>query len=131
MALEVQPASFLKEEKSNNRLNFFRGSWIADYPDAENYLACFYSPNFSPNGPNYTHFKNKTYDQLFESIFSQTNDSARIDIYQKMEAILLAESPVIPLFYDQSIRLISHRVKNMKNTAANSLDLRRVKIMNR
>ena len=131
VALEVQPASFLKEEKSNNRLNFFRGSWIADYPDAENYLACFYSPNFSPNGPNYTHFKNKTYDQLFESIFSQTNDSARIDIYQKMEAILLAESPVIPLFYDQSIRLISHRVKNMKNTAANSLDLRRVKIMNR
>lgn len=128
VALEVQPASFLKEEKSNNRLNFFRGSWIADYPDAENYLACFYSPNFSPNGPNYTHFKNKTYDELFESIFSQTNDSARIEIYHKMEAILLAESPVIPLYYDQSIRLISHRVKNMKNTAANSLDLRRVKI---
>lgn len=128
VALEVQPASFLKEEKSNNRLNFFRGSWIADYPDAENYLACFYSPNFSPNGPNYTHFKNKTYDQLFESIFSQTNDSARIEIYHKMESILLAESPVIPLYYDQSIRLISHRVKNMKNTAANSLDLRRVKI---
>ena len=128
VALEVQPASFLKEEKSNNRLNFFRGSWIADYPDAENYLACFYSPNFSPNGPNYTHFKNKTYDRLFESIFSQTNDSARIEIYHQMEAILLAESPVIPLYYDQSIRLISHRVKNMKNTAANSLDLRRVKI---
>jgi peptide/nickel transport system substrate-binding protein len=128
VALEVQPASFLKEEKSNNRLNFFRGSWIADYPDAENYLACFYSPNFSPNGPNYTHFNNKTYDQLFESIFSQTNDSARIEIYHQMEAILLAESPVIPLYYDQSIRLISHRVKNMKNTAANSLDLRRVKI---
>lgn len=128
VALEVQPASFLKEEKSNNRLNFFRGSWIADYPDAENYLACFYSPNFSPNGPNYTHFKNKTYDQLFESIFSQTNDSARIEIYHKMESILLAESSVIPLYYDQSIRLISHRVKNMKNTAANSLDLRRVKI---
>ena len=129
VALEVQPASFLKEEKSNNRLNFFRGSWIADYPDAENYLACFYSPNFSPNGPNYTHFKNKAYDRLFESIFSQSNDSARIEIYHQMEAILLAESPVIPLFYDQSIRLISHRVKNMKNTAANSLDLRRVKIM--
>ncbi len=128
VALEVQPASFLKEEKSNNRLNFFRGSWIADYPDAENYLACFYSPNFSPNGPNYTHFKNKTYDQLYESIFTQPNDSLRIEIYHKMENILLTESPVIPLYYDQSIRLISHRVKNMKNTAANSLDLRRVRI---
>ena len=126
VALEVQPASFLKEEKSNNRLNFFRGSWIADYPDAENYLACFYSPNFSPNGPNYTHFKNQEYDRLYESIFTETNDSFRIEIYHKMENILLAESPVIPLFYDQSIRLISHKVKNMKNTAVNSLDLRRV-----
>ncbi|MFM9945671.1 MAG: ABC transporter substrate-binding protein [Bacteroidia bacterium] len=128
IALEVQPASFLKEQKSNNQLNFFRGSWIADYPDAENYLACFYSPNFSPNGPNYTHFKNKTYDQFYESIFSQSNDSARIEIYHKMETILLSESPVIPLFYDQSIRLISYQVKNMKNTAANSLDLRRVRM---
>ena len=128
VALEVQPASFLKEEKSNNRLNFFRGSWIADYPDAENYLACFYSPNFSPNGPNYTHFKNKSYDALFESIFNQTNDSARIETYHKMESILLAESPVIPLYYDQSIRLINNRVKNLKNTASNSLDLRRVRI---
>jgi len=125
--LEVQPASFLKEEKSNNRLNFFRGSWIADYPDAENYLACFYSRNFSPNGPNYSHFKNTTYDELYESIFNQKDDSTRLGIYRQMEAILLSESPVIPLFYDQSIRLISLEVQNLKNTAANSLDLRRVK----
>jgi len=128
IAIEVQPASFLKEEKSNNRLNFFRGSWIADYPDAENYLACFYSPNFSPSGPNYSHFKNMAFDHLYESIFSEPDISKRIEIYRRMDEILMAESPVIPLFYDQSIRLINHRVKNMKNTAANSLDLRRVRI---
>ncbi len=128
VAIEVQPASFLKEEKSNTRLNFFRGSWIADYPDAENYLACFYSPNFSPNGPNYSHFKNSAFDKLYESIFTQTNDSMRLDIYKQMETILMNECPVIPLFYDQSIRLINHRVKNMKNNASNSLDLRRVRL---
>ncbi len=130
LKVEVQPASFLKEEKSNNRLNFFRGSWIADYPDAENYLACFYSPNFSPNGPNYTHFKNREFDALYESIFTETDDKKRMEIYKKMDAILLSESPVIPLFYDQSIRLISHKVHNLKNTATNWLDLRRVKIVN-
>jgi len=129
VTLEVQPASFLKEQKSNTKLNFFRGSWIADYPDAENYLACFYSPNFSPNGPNYTHFKNSYYDQLFESIFKETDIMARQIKYQKMDSILMAESPVVPLFYDQSIRLIHNRVKNMSNNASNSLDLRRVKIL--
>ncbi len=130
VSIEVQPASFLKEEKSNTRLNFFRGSWIADYPDAENYLACFYSQNFSPNGPNYSHFKNAEFDLLYESIFLQSNDSMRMNIYRQMEDILLNESPVIPLFYDQSIRLVSHKVKNMKNNASNSLDLRRVRILN-
>jgi ABC-type oligopeptide transport system substrate-binding subunit len=29
---------------------FFRASWIADYPDAENYLSLFYSKNFSRMG---------------------------------------------------------------------------------
>lgn len=126
--IEVQPASFLKEEKSNNRLNFFRGSWIADYPDAENYLACFYSPNFSPQGPNYTHFKNSEYDKLYESIFTTNNESERIEIYHRMEEILLSECPVIPLFYDQSLRLISKSVKNLENNPSNSLDLKKVRI---
>ncbi|MCB9251530.1 MAG: ABC transporter substrate-binding protein [Flavobacteriales bacterium] len=128
LAIEVQPASFLKDEKSNNRLNFFRGSWIADYPDAENYLACFYSKNFSPAGPNYFHFKNETFDKLYESIFLEKTDSGKLGLYRQMEKILLKESPVIPMFYDQSIRLIRHNVKNMKNNAFNSLDLRRVKL---
>lgn len=124
--IEVQPASFLKEEKSNNRLNFFRGSWIADYPDAENYLACFYSPNFSPSGPNYTHFKNQEYDKLYESIFTTSNEAEREKIYYRMDEILFAECPVIPLFYDQSLRLINKNVKNLNNNPSNSLDLKRV-----
>jgi peptide/nickel transport system substrate-binding protein len=40
------------------RKSFFRASWIADYPDAENYLSLFYSKT-SPDGPNYTHFKSE------------------------------------------------------------------------
>ncbi|MCC6722435.1 MAG: ABC transporter substrate-binding protein [Bacteroidia bacterium] len=126
--IEVQPASFLKEEKSNNKLNFFRGSWIADYPDAENYLACFYSQNFSPSGPNYTHFKNKEFDKFYESIFNTVNETEREKIYYQMEDILKSECPVIPLFYDQSLRLINKKVKNLENNPSNSLDLKNVKI---
>lgn len=126
--IEVQPAAFLKEEKSNNKLNFFRGSWIADYPDAENYLACFYSQNFSPSGPNYTHFKNKEFDKLYESIFNTVNETEREKIYYQLEDILKSECPVIPLFYDQSLRLINKKVKNLENNPSNSLDLKNVKI---
>ena len=57
--VEVSPASTHRQMVATSKLNFFRGSWIADYPDAENYLSLFYSKNFCPNGPNYTHFKNE------------------------------------------------------------------------
>lgn len=130
IAIEVQPASFLKEEKSNNKLLFFRGSWISDYPDAENYLACFYSRNFSPSGPNYTHFKNADYDRLYNSLFTLPDAATRVEVYKKMEAVLMEESPVVPLFYDQSFRLIQHGVLHLKNNPTNALDLRRVQIKN-
>ncbi|WP_204324359.1 hypothetical protein, partial [Stenotrophomonas maltophilia] len=45
----------------------FRGSWIADYPDAENYMAMFYSKNPAP--PNYTRYQNPTFDTLYEKAF--------------------------------------------------------------
>jgi ABC-type transport system substrate-binding protein len=43
--VEVVQKSLLLEETAQSEALFFRGSWIADYPDAENYLSVFYSPN--------------------------------------------------------------------------------------
>ena len=63
--IDVIPGSALKQAKANGKLDFFRASWIADYPDAENYLSLFYSKNFAPNGPNYTHFRYNEYDKIY------------------------------------------------------------------
>ena len=38
--VEIVQKSLLLEMTSNSRALFFRGSWIADYPDAENYPVC-------------------------------------------------------------------------------------------
>ena len=51
VAIDVIPPSTLRQSKANGKLPIFRASWIADYPDAENYLSLFYSKNFAPNGP--------------------------------------------------------------------------------
>ena len=56
--IDVMPTASLRQAKSSGKLELFRASWIADYPDAENYLSLFNSINFSPSGPNYTHYKN-------------------------------------------------------------------------
>ena len=44
--INVIPSSALKEARSNGKVDFFRSSWIADYPDAENFLSLFHTKNF-------------------------------------------------------------------------------------
>lgn len=126
IAIDVMPPATLREAMANGDARFFRASWIADYPDAENYLALFYSQNQSPAGPNYTHFSNPDFDQLYEESLSVTNDSLRFRMYQQMSEIIIEEAPVIFLFYDQSVRFVQSHIKGMTNNPLNHLDLRRV-----
>ena len=76
--INVIPASTLRELRSKGELPIFRASWIADYPDAENYLSLFYSKNFTPNGPNYTHFKHPQFDKWYETALRETEAIVRI-----------------------------------------------------
>lgn len=117
----VQRATLL-EEMAKSRALFFRGSWIADYPDAENYLSVFYSKNPAP--PNYTHYRNPTFDALYEKALITNNDSVRYALYQQMDQLVMDDAPIIPLWYDMAIHLISPNVKGFKPNALNMLELR-------
>ena len=83
VAVEVHPPSTLRQLVGTGKASFFRASWIADYPDAENYLALFYSPLSAPNGPNYTRFESKVYDKLYEQAGRINDPEERIGLYQK------------------------------------------------
>tara|TARA_R110001592_G_scaffold326343_2_gene607133 strand:- start:650 stop:2302 length:1653 start_codon:yes stop_codon:yes gene_type:complete len=126
--VEILQPTIHRELISRSKLNFFRKSWMADYPDAENYLALFYSKNFTPHGPNYTHFKNFQYDKLYEMSQLETNDSTRHHLYQEMDKIIIEEAPIVPLYYDQVVRLTQGNVKDLGINALNLLTLKKVKI---
>lgn len=125
--IDVMPPSTLRQAIATNKLSFFRGSWIADYPDAENYLSLFYSKNFTPNGPNYTHFKNSTYDNLYQQALNTVDDNKRTELYQQMDAITAQQVPVIILFYDKVARFTQKNVHNLQPNAMNGLNLKYVK----
>jgi peptide/nickel transport system substrate-binding protein len=124
--VEVVQKSFLLEQTAQSQALFFRGSWIADYPDAENYLSVFYGKNPAP--PNYTRYSNAAFDRLYEEALLQTNDSLRFELYRQMDRILLEDAPVIPLWYDEVIHLVQPFVKNFHPNSLNLLELRRVEI---
>ena len=124
--VEAIQKSLLLEQTSKSQALFFRGSWIADYPDAENYLSVFYSHNPAP--PNYTRYKNPAFDLLYEKALAEKNDSTRLKIYRQADQLVLNDAPVVPLWYDMVIHLVHPYVKNFAPNSLNLLELRRVKI---
>ena len=119
--VDVIPASSLKDAKANGQLDFFRASWIADYPDAENYLSLYYSKNFAPNGPNYTHYSSKEFDTIYEAAYLETDPEIRANLYTKMDALIMNTAPIVPMFYDEVVRFTRKEVKDLGINATNLL----------
>jgi peptide/nickel transport system substrate-binding protein len=129
-SLEVLPAANMRQFRANGSLPFFRASWVGDYPDAENYLSLFYSPNASPKGPNYTHFVSPEFDNLYEHSLTINADTLRFKIYRQMDSLIMQQAPVAILFYDEVLRFVQKGVKGLGSNPVNLLDLRRVEILN-
>jgi oligopeptide transport system substrate-binding protein len=125
--IEVSTGATFREMVANCRLPLFRNSWIADYPDAQNYFALFYSKNFCPQGSNYTHFVSDQYDALYEEAEVSNSEKHRFELYKKMTRLLLMEAPVVPLFYSTAVRVFPKNIVGLKGNAINSLKIKYVK----
>jgi peptide/nickel transport system substrate-binding protein len=123
----VIPAATLKDSKANGKLDVFRASWVADYPDAENYLSLYSSKNFAPNGPNYTHFNNEQFDLWYQQSFTVSNTKMREALYTRMDSLIMSTAPIIPLFYDEVVRFTRKNISGLGINPINLLDLKRVK----
>jgi peptide/nickel transport system substrate-binding protein len=129
--LEASPGPTLRQMINKGERGVFRGSWIADYPDAENYLALGYSGYAAPNGPNYTRFAHPQYDAWYEQALETTDEHLRYRLYERMDSMLLAETPFIVLYYDQTLRLEQKYVHGLPAHPLDLLDLRRVRYQNK
>lgn len=125
--LEVATGGAYRNKLANGHLKFFRGSWIADYPDPENYLSLFYSENRSPAGPNYTRFEDPHYDSLYRKSMQITDPLERKDIYMRMDQYLMNNAVIVPLFYDKVVRFYPSSIKNLEANPLNLLVLKKVK----
>lgn len=126
LELEIHPGSFLREKIVKGEAQFFRASWIGDYPDAETYLTVLYGGN--PPPPNYTQFNNAEYNALYEAALLENDDAKRYEMYQAMDKILIEEAPIVPLYYDEVLRFTQNNIEGLGINAFNWLYLKGVKI---
>ena len=120
--VEVAQKSMILQQTAKSQSMFFIGTWIADYPDPENYMSVFNSRNPAP--PNYTRFNNKAYDQLYDASLLENNDSLRYQTYREMDQVVMDETPVIPIYYDEIIWLMQPGLKGFHPNALNMLQLK-------
>ena len=105
------PAFFSRLER--RQAQSFRLSWIADYPDAQNFLQLFYGPNASP-GPNRTNFSNTEFDLLYEQFRDMLDSAERSAFCQRMVDIVIEECPLIFLGIPLDHELQQPWLKNRK-----------------
>lgn len=82
---------------SQDTLNYTicRAGWIADYIDPNT----FFDVWRTGDGNNRTGFSNAEYDRLLESALNAKTEAERMADYVKMDAILMDEVPLIPIYF--------------------------------
>lgn len=126
LSINVVPGPTMRDGKATGKFAFFRANWGADYPDAENFLSLYYSKNFAPEGPNYSHYNNEKFDELYLNSFKITDEKKREIIYAEMDKLMMEAAPVVPLFYDQTSIFLQKNVRNFHMSPVKLLDLTRV-----
>ena len=123
IAVNVVPSAALRSEKSAGSLDFFRASWIADYPDAANYLMLFSSEMKAPNGPNYSRYSSPIFDSLYRTIQYLPAGEERTALMSTADAFLSEEAVCVPLYYDEVLRVFPSRTSGVRTNALNALNL--------
>lgn len=94
---------------STHRMDYAvaRAAWGGDYIDPNTFLDLF----LTGGGNNETGWSNPEYDRLIKFAGSIRDKNKRYEAFQKAEAILMDEMPIIPIYFYTRPRLIYPSVK--------------------
>lgn len=128
--VELQQVEFprLLAVVRNGELALWRTSWIADYPDPENFLALFVSSNTAPRGPNTTRYRNRLLDRLYAEATARMADSVQRRYWAQIERIVVGDAPWVFLYHGRIVRLVHPFVEGLTVDPLDRLVLERVRL---
>ncbi len=103
---------FTKRQREK-KLQIWGIAWLADYPDAQNFLQLLYGPNKSP-GPNASNYDNPRYNKLYEKAMRLPPGPERTQVYYRMKSILAEDLPWITNVHRLGYRVYYPWLKNFK-----------------
>ncbi len=113
LAISLDPVnvewSVLQEKMRTRDYQIIRGSWIGDYTDPNTFLDMF----VTNGGNNQTGWSNSAYDSLIALAGQTLNPAQRMDRLAAAEKILVAEGPLINVYFYVTKFLIKPRIKGV------------------
>lgn len=94
----------LQRKVNNKQSQMYIMGWVADYPDAEDFLQLFYSGNID-KGTNNSNYRNPVFDSLYERIRVMQDSPARTAMYAAMIRLISEECPVMLMYEPESFVL--------------------------
>ncbi len=115
ITVKINPNTWpqFQDKIKTGKAQLFGIAWNADYPDEQNFYQLFESKNASP-GPNDTSFSNTEFDKIYEQALTLPIGPARDELYKKLNAIVVEESPWIFTAHRQSYKVVQGWLKNFK-----------------
>jgi len=110
--LENQEWKVYLDSLRSHHFQLIRSGWIADYEDPNVFLEIF----TTGNGNNEGEWSNAEYDRLAAAALAAHSEAERYANYQKMDAILVEECPILPIYYYTHPYAMSPRVKGYWDT---------------
>jgi oligopeptide transport system substrate-binding protein len=109
---------------NNNVAKFWRGGWIADYPDPENFLNLFSGEHLGSNSStmNQVKYSSPKFDQMLSISMKEKNIKTRNEYFVKCDQLLIDDAVIMPLLNDDFITMINSKVKNFETNSMELLD---------
>jgi oligopeptide transport system substrate-binding protein len=105
----------LLQDIDRGDVEMFRSSWVGDYNDAYTF-AQYMKSDFGVNLP---HYSSARYDALLRSAALQQDRLARSALLEEAERVMLADHPIIPLYFYVNKHLVKPQVQGWYDNVMN------------
>ena len=95
VTLANQEAKVVEDAMRQGDYQVARYGWSADYPDPSSFIDVL----STTNGNNQTGWSNADYDRLDRLAMTTGDNARRFDYFRRCEALIAADSPIIPIYY--------------------------------
>lgn len=116
--LEIRATDYnrFQEKMDRGAAQIFLWGWVADYPDAENFLFLFYGPNAKARGggENASNYASAAFDREFEAMRYLDDGPEKAERIDRMIRILQEDAPVMFGYFPAAAAAYHEWVRNAK-----------------